>query len=79
MGDILLRFVIGGTVVSLFPVLGDLFKPKSFAGLFGAAPSVAALGLTIAKHGGAYAGVKAAPCWSGPPHCSPTANSRDGC
>jgi len=27
--------------VSAFAVIGDLFKPKSFGGLFGAAPSVA--------------------------------------
>jgi hypothetical protein len=34
MNEILLRFAIGGAVVSAFAVLGDLFKPKSFAGLF---------------------------------------------
>ena len=56
----MIRFLIGGLVVSLFAVLGDLFRPKSFAGLFGAAPSVAlaTLGLTFAKHGGAYAAVE---------------------
>ena len=55
--DLLLRFMIGGLVVSLFALVGNLFKPKSFAGLFSAAPSVAlaTLGLTIAKHGPAYA------------------------
>jgi hypothetical protein len=37
MKETLLRFVIGGAVVSAFTILGDLFKPKSFAGLFGAA------------------------------------------
>ena len=44
-------------MVSLFAMCGDLFKPKSFAGLFGAAPSVAlaTLGLAFEKHGGAYA------------------------
>ena len=41
MMDLVLRFVIGGLVVSSFAVLGDMLKPKSFAGLFGAAPSVA--------------------------------------
>ena len=41
MKETLLRFFIGGAVVSAFALLGDLFKPKSFAGLFGAAPSVA--------------------------------------
>jgi Protein of unknown function (DUF3147) len=35
------RFVAGGLIVSLFAVLGDVLRPKSFAGLFGAAPSVA--------------------------------------
>jgi hypothetical protein len=61
MAQILIRFFIGGAVVSLFAVLGDLFKPKSFAGLFGAAPSVAlaTLILTIATEGAAYAGVEA--------------------
>ena len=46
--DWLLRFVIGGVAVSLFAVLGDVFKPKSFAGLFGAAPSVAIATLVLA-------------------------------
>lgn len=57
MTDILIRFLIGGAVVSAFAVLGDLFKPKSFAGLFGAAPSVAlaTLGLTMATEGANYA------------------------
>lgn len=61
MQEILLRFVIGGTVVSMFAMLGDVFRPKSFAGLFGAAPSIAlaTLGLTIADKGKAYAGIEA--------------------
>ncbi|HKO20893.1 MAG TPA: DUF3147 family protein [Acidobacteriaceae bacterium] len=61
MKDILLRFVIGGTVVSLFAMLGDVFRPKSFAGLFGAAPSIAlaTIGLTIASKGKAYAAIEA--------------------
>jgi hypothetical protein len=55
------RFLIGGVIVSIFAVLGNLFKPKSFAGLFGAAPSVAiaTLTLTVAKNGRSYAGVEA--------------------
>jgi len=32
--DLILRFLIGGTFVSLFAILGDIFRPKSFAGLF---------------------------------------------
>src|SRR5271154_7016132 len=57
----LIRFVVGGIVVALFCVLGDILKPKSFAGLFGAAPSVAlaTLGLTIANSGSAYAALEA--------------------
>jgi len=48
MSAILLRFLIGGLVVSVFAVISDIVKPKSFAGLFGAAPSVAlaTIGLT---------------------------------
>ncbi|MEO6839698.1 MAG: DUF3147 family protein [Bradyrhizobium sp.] len=39
--DYVFRFLAGGVIVSLFAVLGDVLRPKSFAGLFGAAPSVA--------------------------------------
>lgn len=61
MQELLVRFAIGGVVVSLFAALGDVFRPKSFAGLFGAAPSIAlaTLGLTIAHEGNAYAAVEA--------------------
>ena len=57
MKELFLRFVIGGGVVSSFAVLSDLFKPRSFAGLFGAAPSVAlaTLGLAVATEGNVYA------------------------
>jgi len=60
MEEILIRFLIGGVSVSLFAFLGDLFKPKSFAGLFGAAPSVAlaTLLLTIGKEGPRYAAIE---------------------
>jgi hypothetical protein len=61
MTQILIRFVVGGLVVSAFALIGDLLKPKSFAGLFGAAPSVAlaTLGLTVAKEGSFYAAAEA--------------------
>lgn len=61
MKEILIRFLIGGLVVSFFALLGDVFKPKSFAGLFGAAPSVAlaTLALTIAKDGPQYVTIEA--------------------
>jgi uncharacterized membrane protein (GlpM family) len=61
MAQLVFRFVIGGIVVSLFAAFGDILKPKSFAGLFGAAPSVAlaTLGLTIVTDGKVYASVEA--------------------
>jgi hypothetical protein len=40
MLELLIRFFFGGAVVSAFATLGDVVKPKSFAGLFSAAPSV---------------------------------------
>jgi len=56
MKVVLLRFLIGGSVVSLFALLGEVLRPKSFAGIFGAAPSIAlaTLGLAIAQHGKLY-------------------------
>jgi hypothetical protein len=61
MSQILIRFLVGGAVVSAFAIIGDLLKPKSFAGLFGAAPSVAlaTLGLTVATEGAFYAATEA--------------------
>ena len=61
MKEVLVRFLIGGLVVSAFSALGDVLKPKSFAGLFGAAPSVAlaTLSLAIASNGIAYAATEA--------------------
>jgi uncharacterized membrane protein (GlpM family) len=58
--DYVARFVVGGLIVSIFAVLGDALRPKSFAGLFDAAPSVAlaTLVLTVAAEGPAYAGVE---------------------
>ncbi len=48
---------MGGFFVSGFSILGTIFKPKSFAALFGAAPSVAlaTLALTIKTDGASYA------------------------
>jgi hypothetical protein len=60
MSEIVFRFFIGGAVVCLFSVLGDVLRPKSFAGLFGAAPSIAlaTLGLMVHKHGNQYAALE---------------------
>jgi hypothetical protein len=58
--EYVIRFLIGGVVVSAFAMLGDLLRPKSFAGLFGAAPSVAlaTLGVAVVTHGVDYAAVQ---------------------
>ena len=60
-GELLLRFVLGGAIVSLFALAGELFKPKTFAGLFGAAPSVAiaTLSLAFAKQSAGYVSMEA--------------------
>jgi hypothetical protein len=61
MEEFVLRFLIGGAVISVFALLGDVLRPKSFAGLFGAAPSIAlaTVGMTIARHGKEYAATEA--------------------
>lgn len=63
MIEYLIRFVAGGLIVSAFAIVGDMIRPKSFAGLLGAAPSVAlaTLGIAIVQHGPQYA---AAASWT---------------
>ena len=53
LSELAIRFVLGGLIVSVFAVIGDMLHPKSFAGIFGAAPSVAlaSLGLTFLTKG----------------------------
>jgi len=60
MTEYVVRFLAGGVVVSAFAMLGDVLRPKSFAGLFGAAPSVAlaSLGIAVYRHGSDYAAVQ---------------------
>src|ERR1700688_2199592 len=57
MTEYVVRFLAGGVVVSTFAMLGDVLRPKSFAGLFGAAPSVAlaTLGIAVYRHGAGHA------------------------
>jgi hypothetical protein len=61
MREIIIRFLIGGFMVSLFSVVADILRPKSFAGLFGAAPSIAlaTIGLTVRHNGTAYVAFEA--------------------
>jgi uncharacterized membrane protein (GlpM family) len=60
MTEYLLRFIVGGAVVSAFAMLSDVLRPKTFAGLFGAAPSVAlaTLGIAVYQHGADYAALQ---------------------
>ena len=57
MTEYLVRFVAGGLIVSMFAIVGDMLKPKSFGGLLGAAPSVAlaTLAIAVVQHGPHYA------------------------
>jgi hypothetical protein len=59
--ELLIRVLTGGAIISVFALAGDVLKPKSFAGLFAAAPSVAlaSLALTIVNDGAAFAAVEA--------------------
>jgi hypothetical protein len=61
LGELATRFVLGGAIVSAFAMVGTLFKPKTFAGLFGAAPSVgvATLALAFYQKGAGYAETEA--------------------
>jgi Protein of unknown function (DUF3147). len=56
-----LRFLAGGIAVSAFAALGDTLRPKSFAGLFGAAPSIAlaTLLITLSQKGAPFVAWKA--------------------
>jgi len=60
MTEYVVRFFVRGVVVSAFAMLGDILSPKSFAGLFGAAPSVAlaTLGIAVHRHGAGYAALQ---------------------
>jgi hypothetical protein len=59
--ETILRFLVGGVIVTVFAAIGAIFRPKTFAGIFGAAPSIAlaTLALTISSQGGQYAAVEA--------------------
>jgi uncharacterized protein DUF3147 len=58
--EYVLRFIAGGVAVSAFAVLGDIVRPKSFAGLFGAAPSIAlaTILITLSQKGAPFVAVE---------------------
>jgi hypothetical protein len=55
------RALLGGLLVVIFALVGEVVKPKRFAGIFGAAPSVALanLALVVAVEGTTKASVEA--------------------
>jgi hypothetical protein len=59
--EILLRFLIGGVLVTLFALAGNALRPRTFAGIFEAAPSIAlaSLALTYGLRGAEYVRVEA--------------------
>ena len=61
LSDLAIRFCLGGIVVSFFVALSDVVKPKTFSGVFGAAPSVAlaSLWLSYDTYGAAYVSTEA--------------------
>ncbi len=61
IGETALRFLLGGTIVALFALVGALFRPPSFAGIFGSAPSLAlaTLLMAFATRGSSYAATEA--------------------
>jgi uncharacterized membrane protein (GlpM family) len=59
--DLIARFLIGGAVVIVFSIIGDIFKPKSLGGIFAAAPTIAlaSISLTAHQHGTTYVSFEA--------------------
>jgi len=47
IGVLALRGLAGGTLVTVFAIIGEAVKPKAFSGLFSAAPSVALASLAV--------------------------------
>lgn len=58
--DLPIRFVLGGVIVSVFSVMGDILRPKSLSGITGAAPSVAlaTLGIAFVTHGAGHVSIE---------------------
>jgi hypothetical protein len=48
VAEMAVRFVLGGLIVSMFSVTGEVWQPKTFSGIFGSAPSVAVASLALA-------------------------------
>lgn len=61
LAEVAVRFFLGGALVSLFAIAGGAWKPKTLAGTFAAAPSVAlvALGMAYIAEDHAYVATEA--------------------
>jgi hypothetical protein len=61
VSELAIRFLLGGLVVTSFAAISEALKPKTFAGIFGAAPSVAlaSLFLSLRAHGAPYVSLEA--------------------
>src|ERR1700712_1488799 len=61
VGVLALKGLVGGTVVVLFAVVGEVLRPRSVAGVTSAAPSVAlaSLAVTVVASGGVAAATQA--------------------
>jgi hypothetical protein len=61
IGALVLKGLVGGTVVVLFAVVGEVLRPRSVAGVTSGAPSVAlgSLAVTVVASGGAAAATQA--------------------
>ena len=61
LAELAVRFALGGAIVTAFALLGEVSEPKTFAGIFGGAPSVAiaTLALAFAKHDPTYPATEA--------------------
>jgi Protein of unknown function (DUF3147) len=58
VGVLALRALAGGALVVAFSVLGELLRPKSFAGIFAAAPSIALASLLVTDAASGAAAVR---------------------
>ena len=47
LGGLAIKGLLGGGLVVVFSLVAESVHPKSFAGLFGAAPSIAVAGLAV--------------------------------
>ena len=58
IGVLAIRALAGGALVVLFSVVGELLRPKSFAGIFAAAPSVALASLLVTSVSAGETGIR---------------------